>query len=321
MINAQESSQFALLQEAANKLTRLAGESFTTGPLGPPFARLAESASFLSTSFPKHFLSKHAGSRPGKAPTRPKFAAPKKSPGPVLPKVRLCVPANDLETNYKRSKTVRDGKTKQLDVSGGLCGEASFRYIDQGLHPLRTEAARYSLDQQRANATLSLSQAVFGSETLGVEDGQRTWHRADFVFKDELSKGPEVQWFLERNLSAEAKRHGVQESPVLRQARRSQERVRSEEADVQLSDKKPVQKRWQFKRAERQAQITQRLDKLNKKSGLLKQLASGAFAGVVSRSFVAPLDLIKVRIDVTEAVALCRLCGLNLVFASPLVST
>jgi hypothetical protein len=80
-----------------------------------------------------------------------------------------------------------------------------------------------------------------------------------------------------------------------------------------LSDKKHVQKRWQFKRAERQAKITQRLDKLNKKSGLLKQLASGAFAAVVSRSFVAPLDLIKVRIDVTVAVACCRLCGQNLV--------
>jgi hypothetical protein len=93
---------------------------------------------------------------------------------PILAKVPLTVPAKDLETNHKRSKTLRDGKSKQLDASGGLCGEASFRFIDQGLHPLRTNGARYSSDQQQANATLRLSQAAFGSGTLGVEDGQRT---------------------------------------------------------------------------------------------------------------------------------------------------
>ncbi|GAQ78624.1 mitochondrial substrate carrier family protein [Klebsormidium nitens] len=57
-----------------------------------------------------------------------------------------------------------------------------------------------------------------------------------------------------------------------------------------------MHRKWHFKRVERQAQIAKRLEKLGKRSGLLQQLASGAFAGVVSRSFVAPLDLIKTHL-------------------------
>lgn len=282
MISAQESQPLGTLREAASNLAKLAGETLeSSGQLGLPFARLTDSASIFTTGLPKHFLSKHANSSLAKVLQRPQTAGPKKVAGPAQPKARPM----ETETSSKRGKVVMERKRRQtVATEGSLQGS---RLTVRDVTMSRVTSA--SKERPRVTmATLSLSHAAFGEGVVGGLDGQRTWHRADFVFEDELSKGPDVQWYQLTPSRTPQAQDTTSEEEATSSSR--------QETEAALSKQKHMHRKWHFKRAERQEQIARRLEKLSKRSGLLQQLASGAFAGVVSRSFVAPLDLIKTHL-------------------------